>query len=162
MKCVLGSYYLNMMVLGIQCVLSLQPFLTLCNPVDYMAHQAPLSMGFSRQEYWSSLPCPPPGDPPDPGIEPVSLLSPALADEFCTTSTLNKQRPLILPCPSLHYTFLAKALSLQKALNPSKDKKMKTQFSYLPGIPLSISSNSVHILPDIFHAFIQYECVLPS
>ena len=77
-----------------------------------VAHQAPLSMGFSRQEYWSSLPCPPPGDPPDPGIEPVSLLSPALADEFCTTSTLNKQRPLILPCPSLHYTFLAKALSL--------------------------------------------------
>ena len=36
------------------------------------AHQAPLSMGFSRQEYWSGLPCPPPGDRPDPGIEPVS------------------------------------------------------------------------------------------
>ena len=37
-----------------------------------VAHQAPLSMGFSRQEYWSGLPCPPPGDP-DPGIEPASL-----------------------------------------------------------------------------------------
>ena len=36
------------------------------------ARQAPLSMGFSRQEYWSRLPCPPPGDLPDPGIEPVS------------------------------------------------------------------------------------------
>ena len=35
--------------------------------------QAPLSMGFSRQEYWSGLPCPPPGDPPNPGIEPASL-----------------------------------------------------------------------------------------
>ena len=35
-----------------------------------VAHQAPLSMGFSRQEYWSGLPCPPPGDLPDPGIEP--------------------------------------------------------------------------------------------
>ena len=34
------------------------------------ARQAPLSMGFSRQEYWSGLPCPPPGDLPDPGIEP--------------------------------------------------------------------------------------------
>ena len=33
---------------------------------------APLSMGFSRQEYWGGLPCPPPGDPPDPGIEPKS------------------------------------------------------------------------------------------
>ena len=39
--------------------------------------QAPLSMGFSRLEYWNGLPCPPPGDLPDPGIE-LSLLSPAL------------------------------------------------------------------------------------
>ena len=47
-----------------------------------VAHQAPLSGGFSRQEYWSGLPCPPPRDPPDPGIE---LLSPALqADSFST------------------------------------------------------------------------------
>ena len=43
-----------------------------------VACQAPLSMGFSRQEYWSVLPCPPPGDLPDPGIEPISLVSPAL------------------------------------------------------------------------------------
>ena len=41
------------------------------------AHQAPLSMGFSRQEYWSGLPCPPPGDLPNPGIESTSLMSPA-------------------------------------------------------------------------------------
>ena len=50
-----------------------------------VAHQAPLSMGFSRQEYWSGLPLPPPGDLPDPGIEPVSLASPALAGGFLTT-----------------------------------------------------------------------------
>ena len=37
-----------------------------------VAHQAPLSMGFSRQEYWSELPCPSPADLPDPGIEPGS------------------------------------------------------------------------------------------
>ena len=43
-----------------------------------VAHQASLSMGFSRQEYLSGLPCPPPGDLPDPGIEPASLVSPAL------------------------------------------------------------------------------------
>ena len=42
-----------------------------------VAHQAPLSMGFSRQEYWSGLPCPPPGDLSHPGIEPISLVSPA-------------------------------------------------------------------------------------
>ena len=43
-------------------------------------------MGFSRQEYWSGLPCPPPGDLPDPGIEPVPIMSPALAGRFFTTS----------------------------------------------------------------------------
>ena len=48
--------------------------------------QAYLSMGFSGQEYWSGLPCPPPGDPPDPGIEPTSLMYPALAGRFFTTS----------------------------------------------------------------------------
>ena len=41
--------------------------------------------GFSRQEYWSGLPCPPPGDLPNPGIEPMSLMSPALAGQFFTT-----------------------------------------------------------------------------
>ena len=51
-----------------------------------VAHQAPLSVGFSRQEYWSGLPCPPPGDRPDPGIELVSLKSAALAGRFFTTS----------------------------------------------------------------------------
>ena len=50
------------------------------------AHQAPLSMGFSRQEYWSGLPCPSPGDLPGPGIEPTSLASPVLAGGFFTTS----------------------------------------------------------------------------
>ena len=43
-----------------------------------VAHRAPLSMGFSRQEYWSGLPCPPPGDLPDPGIKPTSPMVPSL------------------------------------------------------------------------------------
>ena len=47
-----------------------------------VAHQASLSMEFPRQEYWSGLPFSAPGDLPDPGIEPVSLLSPALAGGF--------------------------------------------------------------------------------
>ena len=48
-----------------------------------IAHQAPLSMGFSRQEYWSGLPCPSPGHLPYPGIKPESLMSPALqVDSF--------------------------------------------------------------------------------
>ena len=51
-----------------------------------VAHQAPLSMGLCRQEYWVRLPCPPPGDLPDPGLEPTSLVSSALAGGFFTTS----------------------------------------------------------------------------
>ena len=53
-----------------------------------VAHQTPLSMGFSRQEYWSGLLCPPPGDLPDPGIDSGSPVSPALADGFFTASTM--------------------------------------------------------------------------
>ena len=51
-----------------------------------VAHQAPLSMEFSRQAYWNGLPCPSPGDLPDPGIEP-SQAPPELAGGFFTTST---------------------------------------------------------------------------
>ena len=53
-----------------------------------IACQAPLSMGFSSQEYWSGLPFPFPGDFPLPWIEPTSLMSPALASKFFTTSDL--------------------------------------------------------------------------
>ena len=51
-----------------------------------LACQAPLLMGISRQEYWSGLPFPSPGDLPDPGLKPMSLASPALAGRFFTTS----------------------------------------------------------------------------
>ena len=57
---------------------------TFCDPMDC---QAPLSVGFSRQEYWSDWPYPLSGDLPDPGIEHVSLTSPALVGRFFTTST---------------------------------------------------------------------------
>ena len=53
-----------------------------------VAYQAPLSMGFSKQEDWSGLPFPPPGDLPGPGIETVSPTSTALAGGFFTTSHL--------------------------------------------------------------------------
>ena len=62
------------------CVLFAQSCPTLCDPMD-VACQDPLSMGFPRQEYWSGLPFPPPGNLPDPGIEPTS---PELAGEFFT------------------------------------------------------------------------------
>ena len=52
--------------------------------------QAPLSVGFSRQEYCSGLPCPPPGDLPHPGIKPMSPVAPALAGKFFTTVSPGK------------------------------------------------------------------------
>ena len=68
------------------CVLShfghIQLFVTLWT----VAHEAPLSMGFSRQEYWTRLPCPSSGNLPSPGIKPTSFLSPVLAGGFFTTS----------------------------------------------------------------------------
>ena len=58
-----------------------QLFGTLCT----IACQVPLSMGFSRQEYWSRLPCPAPRNLPEPGIELTSLKSPSLAGRLLTT-----------------------------------------------------------------------------
>ena len=74
-----------------------------------VAHQGPLSMGFSQQEYWSGLPCPPPGDLSDPGIKPRSLKSPAL--QGCSLPLASSEKPrefgeyqlvlvYSLPCPS--------------------------------------------------------------
>ena len=68
-----------------------------------IAHQAPLSMGFSRQESWGGLPCHPPRDLPDPekvtGIEPVSLMSPALAGKFSMTTATWERSELPSPSP---------------------------------------------------------------
>ena len=64
--------------------------LTLCDPMDCSC-QAPLSMGFSRQEYWSGLPFPPPGDRPNPGIGPTS---PALSGGFFTAEPPGKPKIL--------------------------------------------------------------------
>jgi len=61
-----------------------------CPTLWTVARQAPLSMGFFRQEYWSGLPFPPPGYLLDPEIEPMSLMSPALAGGFFTTELLGK------------------------------------------------------------------------
>ena len=75
--------HLAFVISHFSCVRLFRHFVTLCT----VALQASLSMGFSRQEYWSGLPCPPPGDLSDPGVETASLLSHALASRFFTSST---------------------------------------------------------------------------
>ena len=69
----LGHYLLGFDIFDM-CMLVLRPVLLFVTPWT-VAHQAPLSMGFSRQEYWSELPFPPPGDLPNPGTQPLSLVS---------------------------------------------------------------------------------------
>ena len=72
-----------------------------------VARQAPLSMGFPRQEYWSGLPFPSPGDLPEPGIQTLFSVSPALAGEFFTTAPPRKYKLLMntLKCSNGEYGF---------------------------------------------------------
>ena len=75
---------------GSLCMLSCLSHVQLFATLWTVAHQAPLSMGFSKQEYWNGLSCPPPGDLSHPGIEPTSLMSPALAGRFFTVAPPGK------------------------------------------------------------------------
>ena len=65
-----------------------------------VAHQAPPSMGFPRKEYWSGLPCPFPENLPDPGIKPVTPVSPALADSLPTEPPMRAPKTVIQRMPS--------------------------------------------------------------
>ena len=68
------------------CMLSYFSCVQLFVTLQTVAREVPLSVGFSRQEYWSGLPCPPPGDLPNPGIKHTSFMFCTLADGFFTTS----------------------------------------------------------------------------
>ena len=95
--------------------------LTLCNPMDCVAYQAPLSRGLFRQEYWSGLPCPTSKDLPDPGIKPRLPAFSALAGRFFTTMPSGKP---LLSCNSW-----------QKAspLYTEKDDTVKAVLKHLRG-----------------------------
>ena len=77
------------------CVLSRLSPVQLFQTLWAVAHQAPLSTGFSRQEYWNGLPFLPPRDLPNPGVEPESLTSPALASRVFTTSTTDPESQIV-------------------------------------------------------------------
>ena len=100
------------------CAKLLQSHLTLCDPMD-CSLPAPLSMGFSRQEYWSELPCPPPRDLPDPRTQ-VSCVS-CIGSRFFTTSTTWE-------APQTVY-LLANKLSKTELLNSEENIGFQTTFS---------------------------------
>ena len=104
-----------------------------------VAHKTPLSMGFSRQEYWSGLPCLPLGDLPDPGIEPTSLTSPALAERFFTTQFSSVAQL----CPTLCYPMNCSAHQASLSITNSRSllKLMSIEsVAIQPSHPLSSPS----------------------
>ena len=79
-----------------------------------IAHQVLLSMGISGKEYWSGLPCPSPGDLPNPGTEPTSLMFPALAGSFFTTcATWEACRGFRVGNKHLYFGYIASVAPLE-------------------------------------------------
>ena len=95
------------------CVLSCFSHVWLFVTLWTVASQALLSMGFSGQEYWSGLPCPPPEDLPDPGIKSVSLMSPASAAGLFTTSATWKSPVLGSKAFEMWFDHEARALMIR-------------------------------------------------
>ena len=115
-------------MIGLVCV-SHHSCVRLCAAPRTIAHQAPPSRGFSRQEYWSRLPCPPPRELPCPGIELLCLTSPALAGGFFTASAtwedpgmsqLGCEKPAHLPsnfCLLISTSCIQQSLEFQSFLS---------------------------------------------
>ena len=85
----------SLCVCALSCFSGVQLYANLWTEV----HQAPLSMGFSGQEYWSGLPCSPPETSPNPGIKPISPVSPALQKDSLSPEQLRKPttEPTMVP-----------------------------------------------------------------
>ena len=109
-----------------------------------VAHQAPLSMGFSRQEYWSGLPCPPPRDLPHPGIKLMSLMSPALAGKFFTTNA-TWETLLDLDLQFTPWKNRGWGLPLSRLLTPKEKKDWTT---YITQFLLPNPPNKEIIVPE--------------
>ena len=109
------------------CVLSCFSYVPLFATLWTVAFEASLSVGFSRQEYWSGLPKPPSEDLPDPGAEPASLPSAAWADGFFTTSATWEAHVSVYMCDKQclegefvsQFSSLSSPLGLHLSLQPS-------------------------------------------
>ena len=99
-------------------------------------------MGISRQEYWSGLPCPPPGDLSDTGVEPVSLMSPALAGGFFTTRATEKPRAVCEP-----------SVNISSHHSPKPCGVATIVLNILQMLYLSVASHNSNIL---YHKIIYY------
>ena len=128
------------------CVVSWFSHVQLFATLWTIACQAPLSTGFSRQEYWSRLPFPPPGDLADPGTKPAFLMSPALADRFFTIQFSSVQS---LSCVRLPATPRIKAC--QASLSITNSRSSPKVMCILSAMPFShlILCRPLLLLPPI-------------
>ena len=119
------------------CMLSLISHVQLSVTPWTVAHQAPLSMGFSRQEHWSGLMFSPPEDLPDPGIKPASLMSPALAGGFFTSSATWEVISLL--CPPWRLAFFLVLINYVGKITDLSDCFLRgsyvSEFSFSPQFP---------------------------
>ena len=119
-----------------------------------VACQAPLSMGFSGHKYWSGLPCPSLGDLPNPEIELISLVSPALAGEFFTASTsvetLNLPPGTTMPLLGI---YPEKTITQKDTCTPAFIVSLFITGNLAPGILTGHSSYWAHTLHVFIHSF---------
>ena len=124
-------------------------------------------MGFARQEYWSGLPCPSPGALPHPGMDPASLMSPALAGRFFTTSTTwEVQGPFIPSSNSTLQRFCWTSIfQLQCTYRTSwgiqiKCRSLFSRFEYIPGT--FCLSNRLQCFASSGHTFSSKSLVIQN
>ena len=109
-----------------------------------IVRQAPLSMGFSRQQYWGGWPSPPPGDLPNPGIEFLSLLSPALPGGFFTTgATWEAQKYLIMSKRGMSWLRLSQRFSSVMIIVTDRGPTMFQEVHYTLFIYLGCAGSSL-------------------
>ena len=101
------------------CLWCAQSSLSLCNRMDYSLPGSPLSMEFSKREYWSGLPIPSPGELPNPGIEPASFVSPAVPPGMLHSDHFGKAAVKTLYWTSLVVQWLRICLPMQGSWVPS-------------------------------------------
>ena len=104
-----------------------------------VTQQAPLSMGFSRQEHWSGFLCPSPGNIPTSGIGPTSLVSPALAGGFFTTSTTYLQEALY--CHREYQKDIYSGLRFNKIIHfvSSRSSSSETCMVFFPSLSMALT-----------------------
>ena len=156
------------------CILSHSSHVWVCATIWTIAHQASLSMEFPRQEYWRGLPCPPPGDPPNPGIKLMFLISPVFAGGLGSPSSkvsvqfsgsvvpnLCNPRDGSKPGLSLHHQLLEPTQThvhwVSHAIQPSHPRPLLLPPSIFPSIMVNWRVSSSHQVAKVLEFQLQYQ-----